>query len=265
MKRITIIVAALFVAASALAQENAPAPAAEEYNNVREYKSKVFEVHNRDAREIASSVKLLGSGFKGAAISVNNEMHTITVRDYPENVAAIEGAIARLDQPVADTPDIEMKISVLIGSKTALPGAATVPDELAPVVKQLESTLRYAHYGLMTATVQRTKPGNGLTGSGVAEPTLLGMTVKEGQPILYNYRLRRITSTGGDKPSIDIESFDFSMRVPITVGGATPVQYQSVGFETPVSIHQNEKVVIGTTTMGDKALIVVVTATVVSK
>jgi hypothetical protein len=32
-----------------------------------------------------------------------------------------------------------------------------------------------------------------------------------------------------------------------------------------VSIRQNEKVVIGTTTMGDKALIVVVTATVVAK
>ncbi|HEX3577494.1 MAG TPA: secretin N-terminal domain-containing protein [Thermoanaerobaculia bacterium] len=265
MKRITIIIAAFFVAATALAQEKTPAPGAEEYNTVREFRSKVFEVRNQDARQIASSVKLLGSGFKGSALSVNNDMHTITVRDYPENVAAIEGAIARLDQPLANTPDIEMKISVLIGSKTALPGAASVPEELAPVVKQLESTLRYAHYGLMTASVQRTKPGNGLNGSGVAEPTLLGMTVKEGQPILYNYRLRRITSTSGDKPSIDIESFDFSMRVPINIGGANPTQYQSVGFETPVSVRQNEKVVIGTTTMGDKALIVVVTATVVSK
>jgi hypothetical protein len=265
MKRITIITAALLIAVSAMAQEKAPAPAAEEYNNVREYRSKVFEVHNRDAREIASSVKLLGSGFKGSALSVNNEMHTITVRDFPENVAAIEGAIARLDQPIANAPDIEMKISVLIGSKTPLPGAATVPEELAPVVKQLESTLRYAHYGLMTASVQRTKPGNGLNGSGVAEPTLLGMIVKEGQPILYSYRLRRIMSTGGEKPSIDIENFEFSMRVPITLGGSTGTQYQNVGFETPVSIHPNEKVVIGTTTMGDKALIVVVTATVASK
>jgi hypothetical protein len=265
MKRITIIVAALFIATAALAQEKAPAPPAEEYNNNRDYRSKVFEVHNHDARDIASSVKLLGSGFKGSALSVNNDMHTITVRDFPENVAAIEGAIARLDQPMANAPDIEMKISVLIGSKTALPGAATVPDDLAPVVKQLESTLRYAHYGLMTATVQRTKPGNGVNGSGVAEPTLLGMTVREGQPILYTYRLRRITAAGGEKPSIDIDNFEFSMRVPIALGGTNGMQYQSVGFETPVSIHQNEKVVIGTTTMGDKALIVVVTATVLSK
>ena len=262
MKRITIITVALFIAASALAQEKAPAPAAEEYNTVRDYRSKVFEVHNRDAREIASSVKLLGSGFKVTGLSVNNEMHTITARDFPENIAAIEGAIARLDHAIADTPDIELKISVLIGSKTPLAGAPSVPEELVPVVKQLESTLRYAHYGLMTATVQRTKPGNGLTGSGVAEPTLLGMTAREGKPVFYNYRLRRITSASGEKPSIDIESFDFSMRVPIDLGGSTGTQYQNVGFETPVSIRQNEKVVIGTTTMGDKALIVVVTATV---
>jgi hypothetical protein len=117
----------------------------------------------------------------------------------------------------------------------------------------------------MTAVVQRTKPGNGITGSGVAEPTLLGMTVREGQPILYTYHLMRITTTGSEHPSIDIQNFEFSMRVPITVGGAQPIQYQSVGFETPVSVRQNEKVVIGTTTMGDKALIVVVTATVRGK
>jgi hypothetical protein len=265
MKRFTIIIAALitalFMAASAVAQEKK----ADDYNTVREFRSKVFEVHNRDAREILSSVALLGSGFKGAGMSVSNEMHTITVRDFPENIVAIEGAIARLDHPIADSPAIEMKISVLIGSKTPLAGAATVPDELAPVVKQLESTLRYAHYGLMTATVQRTKPGDGLTGSGVAEPTVLGMTAKEGKPIFYNYRLRRITTTNGERPSIDIESFDFSMRVPIDVGGTTGTQYQNVGFETPVSIRQNEKVVIGTTTMGEKALIVVVTATVAGK
>ncbi|HEY4642336.1 MAG TPA: secretin N-terminal domain-containing protein [Thermoanaerobaculia bacterium] len=265
MKRITIIIAALFIAAAALAQEKAPEPAADEYNTIREFRSKVFEVHNRDARDVAASVKLLGSGFKGSAISVNNDLHTITVRDFPENVAALEGAIARLDQPIASSPDIEMKISILIGSKTPLPGAATVPDELAPVVKQLESTLRYPHYGLLTATVQRTKPGSGVTGSGVAEPTLLGTMTHPSQPVFYNYRLRRITSANGEKPSIGIESFEFTMRVPVEIGGTTPVQYQPVGFETPVSIHQNEKVVIGTTTMGDKALIVVVTATVVSK
>jgi len=251
MKRFASIFAiVLFTAVAALGEEEA--------NTIREYKNKVFTIQNRDARTIADAIKLLGSGFKGAALSVNQDLRTITVRDFPENLAAMEDAIKRLDQPAPKTADIELKISVLIASKTALPNAA-VPDELAPVVKQLQSTLRYAYYGLMTSSVHRTKIGDGIEGSGVAEPTLLGMTASQERPILYSYNLRRITSTSNT--SIDVERFSFSMRVPLDVGGGA-IQYQSVGFDTPVSIRQGEKVVIGTTTMRDKALVVVVTASV---
>jgi len=251
MKR--IIVMLLLVASAAFAQEKKEP----EFNTTREFRNKVFEIRYRDPRVVAGSVKLLGSGFKGADLSVSSELKTITVRDFPENIAAIEEAIKRLDQAGPRVPDIEFKISVLIGSKSAL-AAAGVPDELAPVVKQLQSTLRYAHYGLMTTAVQRTKPGDGVRGSGVAEPTLLGMTPNQERPVFYDYHLSRVTT---NEANVDIERFAFNMRVPIVVKG-TEVQYQNVGFETPVSVHQNEKVVIGTTTMGDKALIVVVTAAV---
>ena len=254
MKRLFLI---LLLTASVFAQD---AKKEDDFNSVREYKNKVFTIQNRDPRQIASSIKLLGSGFKGADLNVNYDLRTITVRDFPENLAAMEEAIKRLDQPVPPAPDIEMKISVLIASKTALPNES-VPDELAPVVKQLQSTLRYTNYGLMTASVHRTKLGDGIEGSGVAEPTLLGMTAAQDRPILYTYNLRRITSASNDRSKIDIERFVFSMRVPIDVGGGS-IQYQSVGFETPVSMRQGEKVVIGTTTMRDKALIVVVTASV---
>lgn len=255
MKRTLAILTLLFLAAGALADE----PKKEDdFNTVREYKNKVFDVHNRDPRAMAQTIKLLGSGFKGSGISVNDQMHTITVRDFPENLAAIEEAIKRLDRPEV-SPDLSLSIAVLIGSKTPLTAAA-VPDELAPIVKQLQSTLRYSHYGLLTATMHRSKPGNGIENSGVAEPALLGMTVKEGNPIFYNYNLRQVTIVSGERPSINVENFRFGMRVPVVTGSG--VQYQNVGFETPVSIRTGEKVVIGTTTMGDKALIVVVTATV---
>jgi hypothetical protein len=253
MKR--LVVALLLVATAAVGQDKKPEP---QPNTVREYKTRIFEIKNRDPRVIADALHLLGSGFGGSGISVNTELKTITVRDFPENIATMDEAIKRLDQPAPAAPDIEFKISVLIGSKSPL-NAASVPEDLEPVVKQLQSTLRYAHYGLMTAAVQRTKPGEGIEGSGVAEPTLLGMTPNQERPVFYSYNLRRITST----PSgIDIEKFAFSMRVPIVVrSGSGEIQYQNVGFETPVSLREKEKVVIGTTTMGDKALIVVVTAT----
>lgn len=253
MKR---LIALLFVALFA-----APLFAEDTYNTEREFRNKVFTIQNRDARTIAGAIRLLGSGFKGADLNVNEELRTITVRDFPENIAAIDEAIKRLDKTAAPAPDMTLRISVLIGSKTPLINA-TIPDELAPVVKQLESTLRYAHYGLMTTTVHRTKIGNGIEGSGIAEPTLLGVKAEQSRPIFYTYRLHAIAlDSSAEHATIAIENFAFSMRVPLDAGSGA-VQYQSVGFETPVSVKEGEKVVIGTTTMFDKALIVVVTATV---
>jgi hypothetical protein len=140
MKRvITLLLVVLFSAAS-FTQEKAK----DDYNTVREFRNKVFSIQNREPRTSASAVKLLGSGLKGADLSVNEELRTITVRE---------------------------------------------------------------------------------------------------------------------RSTVAIDNFNFSMRVPLDVGNNS-IQYQSIGFETPVAVREGEKVVIGTTTMREKALIVVVTATV---
>lgn len=259
MKSAIALLTALLLAGAVFAQQ--PKPKEEqEYNTVREYRNKVFTVQNRDPRLIASAVKLLGSGFKGSGLNVNEELRTITARDFPENLAAIEEAIKRLDRPAPQAPNMEMKVFVLIGSKGAVP-AGSLPEELAPVVKQLQSTLSYSHYGLMTSALHRTKVGAGIEGSGVAETTLLGMTTAQDRPIFYNYTLRNISFGAAEQATIEIGNVQFSMRVPLDIGSGN-ISYQSVGFETPVALRQREKVVIGTTTMRDKALIVVVTATV---
>ncbi|HUP64134.1 MAG TPA: hypothetical protein VM557_02485, partial [Thermoanaerobaculia bacterium] len=111
----------------------------------------------------------------------------------------------------------------------------------------------YGHYGLMTATLHRTRGGSVVEGSGVAEPALLGTVITPNQPVTYRYSLRGITVS---EETVGIDSFQFSMHIMIDG------QQQAVGFGTPVNLSPREKVVIGTTTMGDKALIVVVTATV---
>jgi len=247
MKRIATLLSILLIAATVFAQEPAS-----------KFRTRMFELHNRSARDVYVAVRALGSGTQGSELNFSNETQTITVRDYPENIAAIEEAIGRLDRPMPPAPDFAMKISMLIGSKSPLPGSA-VPDDLAPVVKQLQATLRYSHYGLMAANIQRSRTGDLLEGSGVAEPTLIGMAASAEHPVFYNYRMRNIrVESSGDRQSVAIEKFEFSMRVPVRLEKGT--QYQTVGFETPVSIRENEKVVIGTTTMGDRAVIVVLTA-----
>ena len=245
MKRFATMIAILLMTTSAFAQPK--------------FQTKMIEIHNRNAHDIYASVRGLGSGAQGAEVNFNNETRTITVRDFPENIATIEEAIGRLDRPAPPAPDVELKISLLIGSKSQLPGPA-VPEDLAPVVKQLQSTLRYSHYGLLAANIQHTRAGEGIEGSGVAEPALIGNTSTN--PVFYTYTLRHIRIDGG---TVSIDELKFAMRVPVqlSVGaGGKSTQYQNVGFNTPVSIKPNEKVVIGTTTMGDRAVIVVLMATV---
>jgi hypothetical protein len=270
MKRVSAVLALsvlFFLPPGAPAQEQSPPPKAPERSNspLRDLKSRVFEVKHRDPRLIASAVKLLGSGFPNSDLSVNLELGTITVRDFPENIATIAEAIARLDQPAPGQPDLEFHVYVLIGSNapsssSSSSSARELPAELVDVVKELQSTLRYASYGLLTTAVHRTHPGDGVESSGVAETKLLGMTTPESQPVFYSYNLRRVSVLQRTaREAVDVETFRFQMRIPLTLEGKG-TQYQEVGFETPVTIREGEKVVVGTTTMGDKALVVVVTA-----
>jgi len=247
MKRILTLIAALSIATAVFADD-------------AKQVSKIFTVQNRDPHSVADAIRLLGSGEKLAVVSVNGDLRTITVRDYPENVAAMEQAIARLDQPLAAEPSADLRISVLIGSKSALPG--TVPEDLAPVVKELQAALRYSHYALVTTGLQRVTAGASSESSGVIDSATVGAT-KQNLPVTYSYRLNRPSITLGDRPSLSANAFAFHMRAPFDVDSKS--SYQDAGFETPVTIRDGESVVIGTTMIGDKALIVVVNARIGGK
>jgi len=107
----------LFTAGLVRAQTESPTPSAtDNYVTNTGFKNRVFEVRNRMPEDLLPVIRLLTSGFKGAQISASNEFRTITVRDFPENIAAVEEAIKRLDKPEAARPDIELKMHVLLAS-----------------------------------------------------------------------------------------------------------------------------------------------------
>src|ERR1700682_632048 len=139
MKRIALL-ALILLALPLFAADPPKSHEDSSINENRSLKSRIFQIHNRAELEILDAIRLLGSGAHGAAMMVNRALHTLTVRDFPENLAAIEEALKRLDRAEV-TPDIRLRIAVLIGSKTPLPGAARVPEDLEPVVKPLHSPL----------------------------------------------------------------------------------------------------------------------------
>jgi hypothetical protein len=243
-----------------------PTPKEPDYVSEKGFKGKVFEIKYRDPNAIRQAVASLGSGFRGAEIRANDEFKTLTVRDFPENIMAIEEAIKRLDTPQAPRPDIEFRIQVLIGSTTPAAGE-DVPDELRSVVNQLKETLKYKNYSLMVSALHRTKDGGGVSNHGVVESKLFNtISVPAGNQIFYDYNANRVNldSSTSAGTTVQIGGFEFSLRIPLVLGSATDpkIQYQSVGFHSPVSLREGEKVVVGTTTMGDKGLVVVLTAKV---
>lgn len=239
----------------------AAAPKSPDYVEEKGFKGKVFELKYRDPFGLAQVIRPLGSGFKGATMSVDREFRIITVRDFPENIAAIEEAIKRLDTPQAPRPDIEFSVHVLIASNSASE-QENYPADLSDVVKQLKSTLKYKSYTMMTSGVHRAKEGGGpVENSGVAESNLFSSVPTPPNPIFYNYSLDSITiDSGSGSPTVQVGRFRFSMRVPLNLGAQ--IQYENVGFQSPIGLRQGEKVVVGSTALGDKGLVVVVSAKV---
>src|SRR4030095_2425863 len=150
IKLTAIIACALLPLATAFAQQSQTQTKQTEspWVDFQGFKGKIFDIKNREPRDLVQILQPLGSGFKGAILQHNSEYKTITVRDFPENIATIEEAIKRLDVPLPPKPplpvfpDVEVFAYVLMASNDESAGA-TSPPVLTDVIKQLQATLNY--------------------------------------------------------------------------------------------------------------------------
>jgi type II secretory pathway component GspD/PulD (secretin) len=263
--RIFLALALALVAASSASAQTEQNAQKQEDNFVTQkmFQNRVFEIKNRDPLSLARVLSPLTSGFRGAVVSPNQEFRTISVRDFPENIAVIEEAIRHLDQPEPVHPGIEFHIHMLVASNDEA-GSSRYPAELADVVKQLQSTLGYKNFNLMGSQIVRSKEGHSDNSNrGVADLRLANDTPASKNPIFYNYNIRTVSldSVGG-QARVQIEEFNMDMKVPVSLGpfGADKISYESVGFKNPVSLREGEKVVVGTTNIADKSVIVILSA-----
>lgn len=252
---------ACFAHARAQAQQQQPTPApSENYVTEKGFRSRVFEVRHRDPRGLASVLGPLGSGFKGAMVRNNDEFRTITVRDFPENIAVIEETIRRLDTPEAARPAIEFRVHLLVASNDET-AAGRLPAELADVVRQLQPTLGYRNFSLMGSQVVRGKEGpREYFNKGVADLKPAGDTPASKNPVYFNYHIRAVSvDEAGGRARVHIEEFSMDLKMPLWLGGDRIV-YETVGFKNPVSLREGERVVAGTTSVADKSVVVVLSA-----
>lgn len=250
------LVLLLSITSVSFAQQPSPTPRPEpDYVTEKGFKSTVFDVKYRDAPSLAQVLRNLGSGFKGATIQSNSEFRTITVRDFPENLATMEEAIKRLDTPATPRPNIALHMHVLIASNTG-GGTADIPAELKDVLTQLRGTLTYRNYELAGSVVQRlTQTERVLQGSGTAEiPS--GNAAAPITAMPYEYYLNNVSlvqnATGS--PTVHISDFSFTSSID---------NRDRAKIQTALNLRDGEKVVVGTASLRSRALVIVLTASLI--
>lgn len=255
------LAAALLLAPAATAQQQqAAAQPHDDYVTSKMFQNRVFEIKNRDPLSLARVLAPLTSGFRGAIVSPNPEFRTITVRDFPENIAVIEDAIRRLDTPETSRPSVEFQVHMLLASND--PAVVNnFPSDLGGIVKQLQSSLGYKNFGLMGSQVVRSKEGRVDTNNrGVADLRLVGEAQPGRTNAFYSYNIRAVSiAPHGAQAQVQIEEFTMDMRVPLTLSTGQHT-YENVGFKNPVSLRDGERVVAGTTSIADKSVVVVISA-----
>jgi len=213
----------------------------------------VFEAKHRDVVDLSAAVRIMGSGVHGAALSFSREFRTITVRDLPENVAAIEAALKRLDIAEPPRPDVELHLFVLVASQAPAP-SARVPEELVRVIEALKATLHYKTYSLAASFTERVRDGSrDIHGEGVAEIDD-DRGGKPGKRVMQaEYGINQL-SVDKDGSAVRIRLDGFKLAL---VGGGR------AQLKTDVTLADGEKVVVGTSTVQDKGLVVLLSARVI--
>jgi len=187
----------------------------------------------------------------------SDEFKTLTVRDFPENIAVIEEALKRLDVQQAAQPDIELRMHVLIASN-AEGAASQFPADVADVVKQLQTTLNYKSYHNIATIAQRAKDGTiGLSGRGMAEVAaqVIGQAQSTNANYEFNIHTVMLTSESPGAFTVQLKETAFN------IGGSSAFGQASI--RTSLSVRSGEKVVVGTAALGRLGLILVLSAKVI--
>jgi hypothetical protein len=213
-------------------------------------RARVLVVKHKNPDDLAHALRPLSSGASGAMVQSSEQFNTVTVRDFPENLAAIDQALKRLDVPTPPQPDVEVRIRVLLGSPLA--GAGQYPAELESVVKQLSATLQYRSYHLVAAVTQRVRAGSGAGGKG--QVVLAPPATDENINGQFHFNIDKISlpQTGAPgAPLVAVKKLKLALQ-----GGSMGEAEVATGL----TLREDEKVVVGTGILKNRAMIVVVSA-----
>jgi hypothetical protein len=187
-----------------------------------------------------------------ATINVSDNLHVLSVSAPKEIMPAIVDAIKRLDTPPIQKKSIELTLYVLSASDQ--PGGATtgaperpIPQTLQPVVNQLKNVFAYKQFQLVDTLVLTGTDGQKVESNGI----LPGFAFSAQSGGRSSYQLvapLSLQMPDQKDPILRIETFRFSL----ILGGR-----DQIAINTVVEVQRGQQVVVGKASVGDNALILV--------
>jgi hypothetical protein len=150
---------------------------------------------------------------------------------------------------------------------------AKLPAALAPVIKQLRTSLPFKNYRLAATLINRVKNEGHLNLKWVGGPLLASAAATTSTPSFNEFKVNlvRIAPDARGQQVVRMEGFSFGARIPIQTATAIAsngptvapiINYESTGLNTDISMREGEPVVVGTLNVGPSgdAIILVMSA-----
>jgi hypothetical protein len=219
---------------------------------------RLVEVQHQKVNDIAVLL-----AHPAVSIRPSEPLRAISLYGPKDLVEGLEAEIRRLDKPVMVTSrNIELVAHLMLASPKGS-GGGSLPKELEPLAKQLESIFGMKEFRLFETAFLRVREGTPIETSGSTQVPVTEAPVPPSSYLLRS-QTTAISNTGASRV-IRLDGFRFSIRIPYSTGSAGQFQFSDVGFNTNLDIREGQKVVVGHSkaAQGDSALVLVLTARVV--
>ena len=180
-------------------------------------------------------------------------LHLLSIRAPQELMSAIEDAVKRLDVPQVGPRSVELIVHILVGSDQE-ESLRQVPASLKPVVDQLKGLLSYKQFYLLDTLLSNTIESRRVSLTGDARGLITSTAQGGPRDVPYSFQAD-LTIGNGDQQQAAVRlsnlRFWFTSTLPLNIG-------------TDVDIPPGKQVVVGRSTAGDRAFILVVSAKILN-
>ena len=207
--------------------------------------TKVFAIRYVDSRAILHLLEPFEIRY-----SYDVGLKAVSVKAPEKTMNAIEEVIKRFDVPANAPKQVEVTAYLILGSSQVEPDSA--PAILKPVIDQLHGIMAYKSYRVLDTIMTTGKEGDRIAESGMTPK--LNDSDPMGSQYNFSANPRVVTGEGTDR-SVHFDNLQLTLT---NVGKGT-----NGSIQTSVDIKKGQQVVIGKSTILDRAIILVLSAKII--